>query len=103
MTKIRVAAAQEVADGTGKPFLVEGHKIAVFRIGDGWYALDDTCSHADASLGAGEVDSDEGCVECPRHGALFDLASGHPRTMPAHKPVQTYPITIENGHIMIEL
>jgi 3-phenylpropionate/trans-cinnamate dioxygenase ferredoxin subunit len=103
MAQVAIAATNDIADGTGKTYIVAGRKIAIFHVGDEWYAMDDTCSHADASLGAGEVDSDELCVTCPRHGAIFDLASGRPRTMPAYKPVQTYPVTITDGAIIVEL
>jgi 3-phenylpropionate/trans-cinnamate dioxygenase ferredoxin subunit len=90
MPAIQIGALADVPDGGAKKFVVSGKPVAVFRVGDALYAIDDTCSHAEASLSAGEFDSDELCVECPLHGAIFDLSSGKPRTLPAFEPLNTY-------------
>jgi 3-phenylpropionate/trans-cinnamate dioxygenase ferredoxin subunit len=103
MTQVCVATVADVPEGSSATFQVQGYKIAVFHVGDTFYALDDTCSHADASLGAGELDEDELCVECPRHGSLFELESGRPRTLPAHKPVATYAVSVEDGNILVDI
>jgi 3-phenylpropionate/trans-cinnamate dioxygenase ferredoxin subunit len=97
-----VAAAADIPEGTGKTFEIEGHKIAIFHAEGSFYALDDTCSHAEASLGAGEVDADELTVECPLHGSLFGLQTGKPRTLPAYEPVSTYTVTVEDGMLIVE-
>ncbi len=102
MAAITVAAVADVPEGTAKTFVVEGHKIAVVHAEGTFYALDDTCSHAEASLGEGEVDSDELTVECPLHGSLFALESGRPRTLPAFEPVSTYPVRVEDGMIIVD-
>ncbi|NJN66992.1 MAG: non-heme iron oxygenase ferredoxin subunit [Chloroflexaceae bacterium] len=102
MAAIRVASVADVPEGTGKTFEVQGHSIAVFQVGGRFYALDDACSHDEASLGEGEVDTDELCVACPRHGSLFELSSGRARTLPAHKPVSSYPIWVEDAYLVIE-
>lgn len=103
MKAIRVAKVEEIAEHTGKTFEVEGKRIALFRVGDHFYALDDTCSHAEASLGEGEVDADELTIECPRHGATFDLKTGRARTLPAHVPVSSYPVWVEEGMVIVEM
>jgi 3-phenylpropionate/trans-cinnamate dioxygenase ferredoxin subunit len=102
MARVRVAAAADIPEGTGKTFEIEGHKIAIFHAEGSFYALDDTCSHAEASLGAGEVDSDELTVECPLHGSLFGLETGKPRTLPAYEPVSTYTVSVEDGMLIVE-
>ncbi|NJK79462.1 MAG: non-heme iron oxygenase ferredoxin subunit [Chloroflexaceae bacterium] len=102
MAWVRIANVNEVPEGTGKTFTINNHQIAVFQVEGQFYALDDTCSHAEASLGEGEVDVEERCVECPLHGSLFDLATGQPRTLPAYEPVPTYPVRIEEGMIIVE-
>ncbi len=102
MATIDVAAVQEFADGSAQRVQVAGLKIAVVRIGNTFYALDDTCSHADASLSEGEVDVEEKCIECPLHGSLFDLETGTPRTLPAYEPVATYPVTVVDGRVILE-
>lgn len=102
MPAIVIGAPADVPEGAGKTFMVQGHAIAVFQVDGTFYALDDTCSHADASLGAGEVDSDELCVECPLHGSQFDLQTGVPRTLPAFAPVRTYPVRVEADQLVVE-
>jgi 3-phenylpropionate/trans-cinnamate dioxygenase ferredoxin component len=102
MAAIVLGATADVPAGAGKTFMVENHPIAVFQVEGRFYALDDTCSHADASLGVGEVDSDELCVECPLHGSLFDLATGTPRTLPAFAPVKTYKVWVEHDQLFVE-
>jgi 3-phenylpropionate/trans-cinnamate dioxygenase ferredoxin subunit len=102
MAAIQVGAVSEVPEGTGKTFKVNGHTIAIFHANGAFYALDDTCSHAEASLGAGEVDTDEETVECPLHGSLFELHSGKPRTLPAFEPVKTYTVRVEDGMLVVD-
>ncbi|WP_030671607.1 bifunctional 3-phenylpropionate/cinnamic acid dioxygenase ferredoxin subunit [Streptomyces rimosus] len=73
--------------------------IAVFRSEGVLYALDDRCSHQDASLSEGWV---EGCqVECPLHAALFDLRTGRPSCLPARRPVRTHEVTEADGMIHV--
>jgi nitrite reductase/ring-hydroxylating ferredoxin subunit len=76
--------------------------IAVYRLEDGFYATDDTCSHAQASLSAGDVDLKECTVECPYHGSLFDVRTGRALSLPANRPVKAYPVTIENDEVFVE-
>jgi 3-phenylpropionate/trans-cinnamate dioxygenase ferredoxin component len=76
--------------------------IAVFRLNEGFFATDDTCSHAQASLAAGDVDLDECTVECPYHGSLFDIRSGQVLSLPASRPVKTYPVSVVDGEVFVE-
>lgn len=95
----RVAHAADIPEGSGRCFTVNGKKIAVFRVGDAFYAVDDTCTHAEASLSEGEVSGHE--VECPRHGARFDLRTGEALCLPATRPVDTYPVRVEDGEVLV--
>ena len=83
----------------GSRFDVGGHRVAVFRIDDQFYAIGDLCSHAEASLSEGEVFEDE--VECPRHGSAFNIRTGVPGSLPATRPVPTYEVRVEDGSLMI--
>jgi 3-phenylpropionate/trans-cinnamate dioxygenase ferredoxin subunit len=76
--------------------------IAVFRTERGeLYAIDDTCSHQDASLSEGWL---EGClVECPLHAASFDLRTGEPTCLPARRRVRTHRVTVEDGVVHVHL
>lgn len=74
--------------------------IAVFNADGDLYAIDDTCTHQDASLSDGWL---EGCaVECPLHAACFDLRSGRPSGPPAKKPVRTHAVTVTDGLVYVE-
>jgi 3-phenylpropionate/trans-cinnamate dioxygenase ferredoxin subunit len=77
--------------------------IAVFRLDDGYYATEDTCTHAQASLAAGDVDLEECTVECPYHGSLFEVRTGQVLSLPANKPVKTYPVEIVNDEVFVEI
>ncbi|MFI6372912.1 bifunctional 3-phenylpropionate/cinnamic acid dioxygenase ferredoxin subunit [Streptomyces sp. NPDC050546] len=76
--------------------------VAVFHTDDGdLYAIDDTCTHQDASLSEGWL---EGClVECPLHAASFDLRTGHPTCLPARRAVRTHSVTVDDGLIHLHL
>ena len=50
-----------------------------------------------------EIDPAKCTVECPRHGSLFDLTTGRPRTLPAYAPVETFPVQIEDATILLEV
>ena len=82
---VALCARDDLAPGEARRFDVAGRRIALVRIGDDFYAVDDQCSHEDYSLAEGEVWADECEIECPRHGSTFDLrdrrallAAGHP-------------------------
>ena len=99
MTELTVGPLSELPEDVGRRFDVGDERIAVFRVGDAVYALGDRCSHAEASLAEGEVFDME--VECPRHGAAFDITSGKPLSLPATKPVPTYPVTVTDGEVTV--
>jgi 3-phenylpropionate/trans-cinnamate dioxygenase ferredoxin subunit len=99
----RLARVDELKPGTARRFDVEGHRIAVVRIGDQFYALGDRCSHADYSLSEGDVWEDEREIECPKHGSTFSLETGKPQTLPATKPVPVYRIRVHGDELFVEL
>ena len=78
----------------------EDLKIGVVNCND--ELLEDRCSHDDGDLMEGDVD-DECSVECPRHGSLFDLRTGKPMTLPAYVPVETFPVSVADGVIKLEV
>jgi len=101
--KIIVCPEAELPPGEMQLVEVEGRKIGVFNCDGVLYAIEDRCSHDDGPLAEGEFDSDACTVECPRHGSLFDLTTGRPKTLPAYVPVQTFPVTIEDETIQLEV
>jgi 3-phenylpropionate/trans-cinnamate dioxygenase ferredoxin subunit len=78
-------------------------EIGVFNCAGTVYAIEDRCSHDDGPLVEGVLDEQACTIECPRHGSLFDLKTGQPRTLPAYVPVDSYPVTVENDMIKLEV
>lgn len=77
----------------------DGTPIAVFHTDDGLFAIDDTCTHQDASLADGWV---ENCtVECPLHESCFDLRTGRASGPPAKIAVRTYAVRILDGDVVV--
>ena len=76
--------------------------IAVFHTEEGeLFAIDDTCTHQDASLADGWL---EGCaVECPLHASRFDLRTGRVDAPPAKRAVRTHRVVVEGDQIYVEL
>ena len=86
----------------GKPVKVEknGKTICVARVGDEVFAVDDTCSHSDASLAEGDVTDFK--IECWLHGAEFDLRTGEALTPPAVAPLHTYGVHVDGDSVTVE-
>ncbi|MFZ5816558.1 MAG: bifunctional 3-phenylpropionate/cinnamic acid dioxygenase ferredoxin subunit [Bacillota bacterium] len=101
MALVKVAEVHEIPAGSAKRVLVKRQKIALFHVDGGFYAIGDTCSHAEASLSEGQI---MGCqVACPLHGARFDIKTGEALTFPAVTPVETYRVVIEGSDILVEV
>jgi 3-phenylpropionate/trans-cinnamate dioxygenase ferredoxin component len=99
-----VAPADEFPPGSAKLVTVApGTFVGVYNCGGRLYAIEDRCSHDDGPLAEGPFDPEARTVECPRHGSLFDLRSGRPRTLPAYLPVSTFPVRVEDGTIKMEV
>lgn len=103
MSKVRIAALDDLADETARRIDVDGHRLAVVRIGADVYVIGDECSHADYSLSEGELYASECEIECPKHGSTFDLRTGEPQCLPATGPVPTYAVTIDGNDVFVEL
>lgn len=98
---VAVLPAAELSAGQCRRVQVAGRLIALWHLGDTVLATDDTCTHEKASLSEGSLDVEAGQVECPRHGARFDLRTGKALTLPAYKPLRTYPVRIRDGQIEV--
>jgi 3-phenylpropionate/trans-cinnamate dioxygenase ferredoxin component len=102
-TRVKVCAADELPAGEMRLVEHDGLKIGVFNCDGSLYAIEDRCSHDDGPLAEGPFDADSCTVECPRHGSLFDLTSGRPKTLPAYAPVQTFSAKVEEDTIYLEV
>ncbi len=96
---IKVATRGELPSGGKKLVEIDGRPIAVFNVDDAFYAIDDVCTHDGGPLAEGEL---IGCeIECPRHGARFDVRTGHPLCMPAIEPVTVHPVELRGEDIYV--
>ena len=102
-TIVRCCTRDDIASGSARRFNVDGHRIALVRIGDDFYAIADRCSHADYSLSEGDVWEDEVEIECPKHGSTFSLKTGEPQTLPATQPVPVYGVQFDGDDVLVEL
>jgi 3-phenylpropionate/trans-cinnamate dioxygenase ferredoxin component len=98
---VRVAKLVEIPDGEVRVFDVVGVRLALCNAGGQIFAIDDTCTHDDGPLGSGLLDGH--AIECPRHGARFDVRTGAVLRMPAAFPVRTYKTRIQNGDVQVDL
>lgn len=97
---IPVCAIIELPPGEARPVTADV-AITVFNVDGEFYAIDDTCTHQDASLADGWL---EGCeVECPLHAAIFDLRTGEPDGLLARRPVRTHAVHVVDGVVRVEL
>ncbi|RLE25238.1 MAG: hypothetical protein DRJ50_03290 [Actinobacteria bacterium] len=103
MSGIEVCALADIADGAAKKFVVGDVQVAVVRIGESAYAINDICSHANVSLSGGDVWCDELELECPKHGSVFNLETGQPGTLPATQPVAVYKASVVEGQIVVDV
>lgn len=102
-TSIPVCLAAELPPGERRLVEHDGMKIGVFNCDGTLYAIEDRCSHDDGPLAEGEFDAATCTVECPRHGSLFDLTTGRPKTLPAYAPVRTFATTVVDDTIVLEV
>ena len=100
---VRLCGRQDLEPATARRFDVGEARIALVRVEDDFYALGDTCSHEDYSLSEGQVFDEECELECWKHGSVFDLRTGEPRSLPATKPVPVYRVELRGDDVMVEL
>ena len=102
MAKCLVAMLTDLKESALKRVEVNGIPICLARLEDGEvFAISDTCSHEEVELSDGTLDED--VVECPAHGSCFDVRTGAVAGLPATEPVATYPVTVEDGEIFVEI
>ena len=97
----RLCGRDDLDPGEARRFDVDGHPIALVRIGDEFHAVGDTCSHADFSLSEGIIDADECTIECWKHGSAFNLCTGEPESLPATRPVPVYAVTVDGDDVLV--
>ncbi len=97
---IKIADAASVAPGKVQYVEFDGKRLALCNVDGEFHLIDDVCTHDGGSLDQGELIGAE--IECPRHGARFDVRTGRVRRLPAIIPVKTYPVQVRDGAVMVE-
>ena len=101
MAYAEVCRLEDLADNKPHQLTVDGFDLAVVKVDDAVYAVDDLCTHAAVSLSEGDV---EDCrIECWMHGSMFDLRTGEPSGPPATEPVATYATKVEDGAVLVDI
>jgi nitrite reductase/ring-hydroxylating ferredoxin subunit len=99
-TLVRVADANDIREGEMRAFDVEGTKVNISHASGGFFAFDDTCTHAGCSLAAGKLDGTT--VTCACHGSQFDIADGSVLRGPAQRPVRARRVEVRGSDLMTE-
>jgi 3-phenylpropionate/trans-cinnamate dioxygenase ferredoxin subunit len=96
---VKVAPLADFPAGTRRVVEVEGVRVAVFHLADGFYAIEDICTHDGGELSSGEL---IGCeITCPRHGARFDLKTGSVTAPPAYEAVAVLPVKVDGEWLQV--
>jgi len=97
----KVAETSELPPGSKKCVMIGSHPICLINLNGTLHAIDDTCTHAEASLCGGEIAGNE--IVCPLHFATFDIATGEATGPPACEPVNTYEVRINGEAIEVAM
>ncbi len=101
MPRVRVAATGAVPEGHATIVDAAGTRVALFHRPDGWFAVENTCTHRGGPLGEGDVEGH--VVTCPWHGGQFDLRTGAVVAPPPGRPVRTFPVMVEGEDVWLEV
>ncbi len=98
---VKVASVADIANNSVKVIEANGKRIALCHAEGEFFAIADLCTHDNGPLGEGELSDHQ--VECPRHGARFDIRTGKALCLPAILPVPTYKVEVRQDEVFIEV
>jgi 3-phenylpropionate/trans-cinnamate dioxygenase ferredoxin component len=101
MAKHRVAKTSEITPGSTRRVVVDSCEILLCNVDGQIYAIEDICTHDGGPLDQGTLEG--ACVVCPRHGATFDVKTGDALTLPAVMPLLTFPTSVHDDDIYVEV
>ena len=96
---VKVASTAEIPAGSAKVFEVDGVRIVVCNVEGTFYTIEDVCTHDESPFGNEELVGP--VIECPRHGARFDVRTGEVLRMPAVAPVRTFATRVDGNEILV--
>lgn len=98
----RAASREEVSSTEARTFRAGNRDVVLCDVDGEIYALDAICTHEDLPLEGGEID--DGRLECPWHGAVYEIATGRVRALPATRPLQVFPVRVdEAGDVFVTI
>jgi 3-phenylpropionate/trans-cinnamate dioxygenase ferredoxin component len=98
---VKVGKQSEISPGAVKVFAVQGLRIAICHVEQSFYAVADLCTHDGGPLGEGELIDDQ--IECPRHGARFDIQTGKAMCLPAVTAIPVYKVELRGEDLWVAL
>jgi 3-phenylpropionate/trans-cinnamate dioxygenase ferredoxin subunit len=101
VTWVTVARTADIPVSRVAVYEVGDHEVAVCNVDGEFYAIDDLCTHDGGSLDQGQLEETE--IECPRHGARFDVRTGAAVQLPAFQPVETHAVRLDGDAIQVEV
>jgi 3-phenylpropionate/trans-cinnamate dioxygenase ferredoxin subunit len=100
----RVCALSDLPKRAALRIELPDRDIAVVRVGNDVFAVEDVCSHAAFPLSDGSVRrGPRPAIECLLHGSRFDLRTGHPDRPPASEPITVLPVSVIEGDVYVEI
>ena len=96
-----LTAEDDVAPGEAKSYDLEDRRVLLCNVDGELYAVDDVCSHDEGPLGEGKLRGKQ--VECPRHGACFDVTDGSVKEGPAVRKISSFPLRVVDGRVRVQL
>ena len=97
----KLGSVDEVGPGNIKQYVLEDRFVALCNVEGEFHAFEDVCTHAFAYLSEGGMEGDR--IKCPLHGALFDVRTGQPKSLPAVKPVPKHEVKVEDGNVYVAM
>ena len=94
---VRVCSTSDCLPGEYRSVDVDGVQVAIVNLDGTYYAVEDVCTHDGGELTGGRIVGEE--IECPRHGARFDIRTGDVTAPPAYTPIASFPVRVEDGAV----
>jgi 3-phenylpropionate/trans-cinnamate dioxygenase ferredoxin component len=95
------ATTDEIATGRSRRCVIAGQALLVCNVSGEYFVVADVCTHDRGALGEGRLRG--AVIECPRHGARFDVRDGTVKAPPAIRALPTYPVRVRNGRVEVQI
>lgn len=100
---VQVARVSDIPPGHAARVELDEVPVALFNVDGRFFAVDDTCSHQEASLSEGDLDVERCAIECPLHGSAFDLRTGGVLSLPAVEPIRVHQVEVRDDALFVAL